>query len=104
MSTFTWFAFLEDQKTIQNPKNNFTIPYDCEFIVIQPHHDHFKLTEVYKIENNTFFLDYGIWDTKSGLSIEENFFYARRSDLNGTEVRLLMYYVSKKRSNKNRLI
>lgn len=67
----------------------FQIPYDCRFIIIQPFQEKYKLTEVYTVEKNTFYLDYRMWNSKHGLQVDDTFFLAKRQNLNKTEILLL---------------
>ena len=62
---------------------NLRIPYDCEFIIIQPmgHHLHrYKLTEIYQVKNKSFSFVFGTWS--GALNVTDVSFYERRLNLN----------------------
>lgn len=68
----------------------FTIPYDCEFIIIQRQNNTmFKFTEIYKIKDNAFSLDFGFRNEIIGLKISNDSFYRRRFNFQKSEARIL---------------
>lgn len=95
MSNYVWFAFVNDQNPMKKSNNMLVIPYDCEFIIIQPTNDsNFKITEIFTIENMIFYLEYGDWDFQNGLKVNDKFVYLRRSNLNGTHIFMILPEVS----------
>lgn len=81
--------FLENEtQNLQNHKLN--IPYDCEFVVIQPKNETtYELTEIFAVKGKSFALDFGTWDKNSGSKIRNVSFYQRRLNLEKTEIKLL---------------
>lgn len=77
---YTWLLFDENI--------NISIPYDCEFIIVQTKDKNiYKLSEIYSIKNQTFRNDFGTWDYKFGFDKSENrTFYWRRLNFNGSEI------------------
>jgi hypothetical protein len=65
---------------------NINIPFDCQFLVAQPQHDHVVvLTEVYRV-NPTFPLQtycFGNWTAYGSLTWPSQGLYRRRNKLNG---------------------
>ena len=97
ISLFTWLIFLEEKSSVISKVNHdIIVPYDCEFIIIQPKGNKTGiLTEVFTVNGNSFFNDYGSWDAEYGSDISDEFFYLRRRDLNQSEILMISLYVSK---------
>ena len=86
MSKYTWLVFIENLQ--QRPVlagENFNIPYDCEFILVdEVQENYYKIEEIYNIKNNGFDILFATWDQGSGVKvINEDNFYSRRIDFHG---------------------
>lgn len=91
MNHYTWIAFVEDEQSI---RTELMVPFDCEFIIVQKNNrNDYELTEIYEIENRTFFLDFGMWSQERGLRIVNESFYSRRRDLNQSEILVFFHHV-----------
>lgn len=91
LQNFIWLMFLNDgTKNLQNHKLN--IPYDCEFIVIQPRNETvYRLTEIFTVKNKSFSLNLGAWERGYGLKVPNISFYLRRIDFQNTEMEVLSH-------------
>ena len=79
MNQFKWLAFISSDKT---EGYDLTVPYDCEFIVIQPQNGNvYKLTEIYKIGKSAFHSLFGLWRSNA-FDFKEHSIFQRRINLN----------------------
>lgn len=87
LSGFTWFVFLDDSKS-DIFSYDFRVPFNCEFVVIQPiHNSLYKLSEIYQVKNNSFYFNFGTWGDV--LNATEMSFNRRRINFNGSIITAL---------------
>lgn len=92
MQHFTCLAFVKYTDWQENQE--LKIPYDCEFIAIEPEVDGviYKLSEIYEVKNKKFTLDFGAYHQEYGLTLSQQSFYNRRLDFNQTKTIVLNVY------------
>lgn len=98
-SSLTWIVFSKSID-IRNAGNNFYIPYDCPFLVIEDYSNStYFLREFYKINDGfrLFEIEYGTWSLENGLNISNKPFYDRR--MNFENHPLVLTHIRKVRIN-----
>jgi hypothetical protein len=97
MSKFTWMLFLDTTWLLDEFFSDVHIPFDCEFVVVQPAGDEGAiLTEVYRV-SPSFPLQkhrFGTWSAGDGLFCTDKGFYQRRDDLQGLALKTASLKVS----------
>jgi hypothetical protein len=96
MSTATWLLFL-DTTPLDEFFRGIYIPFDSEFLVVQPANDDAAvLTEVYRISASLPLQThpFGTWSPGDGLTCSDVSFYQRRDNLQGLVLRTAFVKVS----------
>jgi hypothetical protein len=86
MSDFCWLLFLDTNTSLEQFFTDINIPFDCQFLVAQPHGDHVVvLTEVYRVSPTLPLQTYrfGNWTAGGGLTWPTQGLYRRRNNLQG---------------------
>lgn len=86
MSKATWMLFLDTAWLLDEFLSDVYIPFDCEFVVVQPAGDRGAiLTEVYRVRPSFPLQKYPfcIWSAGDGLFCTDKGFYQRRDNLQG---------------------
>jgi hypothetical protein len=86
MSNFFWLLFLDKNSPLEEFFTDINIPFNCEFLVVQPEDDHVVgLTEVYRVSPTLPLQTYrfGNWTPVGGLTWPSKGFYHRRNSLQG---------------------
>lgn len=65
------------------------IPFDCEFILIQPKNKTIHLTEIYSVNRKIFSFDFGTWAKDSNLIASNVNFYRRRMNFQRSKINVL---------------
>ena len=90
MSDVIWLLFLDTNTSLEQFFTDINIPFDCQFLVAQPHSDHVVLlTEVYRIKPALPMQTYrfGNWTVGGGLTWPSQGLYWRRNNLQGAELK-----------------
>jgi hypothetical protein len=95
MSKATWLLFL-DAELLDEFFRGIHIPFDCEFLVVQPRDNAAVLTEVYRVKPSFPLQKYpfGTWSTGDGLFCTNVSFYQRRDSLQGVVLKTAFVKVS----------
>jgi hypothetical protein len=90
LSSAIWLLFLDTNTSLDQFFTDINIPFDCQFLVAQPHGDHVVvLTEVYRV-SPTLPLQihrFGNWTAGGGLTWPSQGLYRRRNNLKGHIIR-----------------
>ena len=93
MAFFKWLIFLTDPKADRTHyRDKLIIPYNCEFIVIQARNStNYQLTEYYEIKSSSYSLDFGTWDSNSGLRGPDVTFYSKRINMHRNRIMVINF-------------
>jgi hypothetical protein len=97
MSKATWMLFLDTKCPLDEFFSDVYIPFDCEFLVVQPGGDEGAiLTEVYRVTPSYPLQKYrfGTWSAADGLFCTDKGFYQRRENLQGLPLKTAFLKVS----------
>jgi hypothetical protein len=86
MSKATWMLFLDTTWLLDEFLSDVYIPFDCEFVVVQPAGDEgATLMEVYRVKPSVPLQKYPFctWSAGDDLSCTDKGFYQRRDNLQG---------------------
>lgn len=92
---FTWLTFVNWSKSTEEEEYDLMVPLSCQFFLVHySAQTTYKLVEIYKVENLTFFHDYGFWnDNNTYKLITTNLsWYQRRMNLKNLTITLTGYY------------
>jgi hypothetical protein len=81
-----WLLLLDMNTSLEQFFTDINIPFDCQFLVVQPQSDHvFVLTEVYRVSPTLPLQTYcfGNWPPGGGLTWPSQSLYRRRNNLQG---------------------
>jgi hypothetical protein len=84
MSKATWMLFVDTKWPLDEFFSDVYIPFDCEFMVVQPAGEEGAiLTEVYRVSPSFPLQKYrfGTWSAGGGLICTDDGFYQRRDNL-----------------------
>ena len=79
-----WLLFLDTNTSLEQFFTDINIPFNCQFLVAQPHSDHVVvLTEVYRVSPTLPLQTYrfGNWTAGGGLIWPSEGLYRRRNNL-----------------------
>ena len=96
MSKAVWLLFLDTQ-LLDQFFSSVHIPFDCEFLVVQPaREDAAVLTEVYRVTPSFTLQKYplGTWSQRHGLNFTNISFYQRRDNFQGIALKTAFLKVS----------
>ena len=99
MSKATWVLFVDTKCSLDEFFSDVYIPFDCEFVVVQPAGDKGAiLTEVYRVSPSFPLQKYrfGTWSASDGLFCTDKGFYQRRDNLQGIALKTAYTRVSQK--------
>jgi hypothetical protein len=81
-----WLLFLDTNTSLEKFFTDISIPFDCQFLVAQPHGDHVvMLTEVYRVSPTLPLQTYrfGNWTAGDSLTWSSQGLFRRRNNLQG---------------------
>lgn len=97
MSKAIWILFLDTKWLLDEFFNDVHIPFDCEFVVVQPAADEVAiLTEIYRVGPSFPLQNYPFctWSAGAGLVCTDMDFYQRRHSLQGLTLKTAFIKVS----------
>jgi len=97
MSKATWMLFVDTTWPLDEFFSDVYIPFDCEFVVVQPAGDEGAvLTEVYRVRPSSPLQKYhfGTWSAVDGLFCTDKSLYQRRDNLQGLALKTAFLKVS----------
>ena len=97
-----WLLFMDTNTSQEQFFTDINIPFDRQFLVVQPQNDHVvMLTEVYRVSPTLPLHTYsfGNWTAGGGLTCFLKNFYMRRKNLNGFTIQATRVNVSRKYFN-----